>query len=84
MPLNTFGIRGRNQTCTARGKKPNVNLAYLLVTCSFICLMRSTLATTVEPINLFEMVNSADRIFWGECLSSESEQDLFPGQVVTT
>lgn len=40
-------------------------------------------ATTVQTVNLFEMVRLADRVFWGTCLKMKTEQDGTTGLLVT-
>ena len=40
-------------------------------------------AISVDSINLFEMVNAADRIFWGRCLQAESGREPSTGLPVT-
>ena len=40
-------------------------------------------ATTVQTVNLFEMVKLADRVFWGTCLKMKTEQDGATGLWVT-
>ena len=40
-------------------------------------------ATTVQTVNLFEMVKLADRVFWGKCLKMKTAQDGATGLLVT-
>ncbi len=40
-------------------------------------------ATTVQTVNLFEMVRLADRVFWGTCQKMKTEQDATTGLRVT-
>ncbi len=40
-------------------------------------------ATTVQTVNLFEMVRLADRVFWGTCLKMKTAQDGATGLLVT-
>jgi len=41
-------------------------------------------AISVDRINLFEMVRTADRIFWGRCLEAEAGREPSTGLPVTT
>lgn len=36
-------------------------------------------ATSVRPMNLLEMVEVADRVFWGKCLTNETKTDATTG-----
>ena len=40
-------------------------------------------ATTVQTVNLFEMVRLADRVFWGTCPEMKTELDAATGFLVT-
>ncbi len=40
-------------------------------------------ATTVQTVNLFEMVRLADRVFWGKCLKMKTKLDGATGFLVT-
>lgn len=43
----------------------------------------SVWATTVQTVNLYEMVRLADRVFWGKCLKASAEQNGTTGLSVT-
>lgn len=49
---------------------------------AFILILGTLWATSVKPVNLQEMVGSAERIFWGSCVSVE-ETTLASGLVAT-
>ena len=54
------------------------------ITSSLLVILNSFLlfGTTVKPVNLSEMVEYADRVFYGRCVSAESKFDSEAGATV--